>query len=62
MAVGFVFMVLPTIGELIEMPFGSGPNGLPLDAITRGIEVQLLESLGETELPPDWAPKDGVLT
>lgn len=62
MAVGFVFMVLPTNGELIEMPFGSGPNGLPLDAITRGIEVQLLESLGETELPPDWAPKDGVLT
>jgi putative membrane protein len=61
-AVGFVFLVLPTIGELIEMPFGTGPNGLPLDTITRNIEVQLLQAAGHADLPPDWPPSNGVLT
>jgi predicted membrane chloride channel (bestrophin family) len=59
---GLVFLVLPTFGELIEMPFGTGPSGLPLDAITRNLEVQGLQAVGREELPPDWAPSNGVPT
>lgn len=63
LAVGFVFLVLSAIGELLESPFRKSPNGLPLDAITRSLEVQLRSALGEADLPPDW-PRDAgdVLT
>ncbi len=60
--VGFVFTVLPTIGRLIESPFLNTPNGLPLDAITRGIEIDLLQTLGATEVPEEWRAKDNILT
>lgn len=63
LSVGFVFLVLAAIGELLESPFRKSPNGLPLDAITRSLEVQLRSALGDTDLPPDW-PRgpDDVLT
>lgn len=62
LGVGFVFLVLSAIGELLESPFRKSPNGLPLDAITRTIEVQLLAALDEPDLPPDWPVVDEILT
>ena len=48
--VAYTFFGLDALGDEIEEPFGLEPNDLPLDTLCRTIEVELLESLGET--PP----------
>jgi ion channel-forming bestrophin family protein len=50
--VAFVFLVLESVGSIIEDPFVLGPNGLALNAICRTIEINLRQQLGDTELPP----------
>lgn len=51
-AVTFVFVVLDRIGDIIQDPFTTNVNGLPLSAICRTIEVDLRRQLGETSVPP----------
>ena len=43
---------LDALGDEIEEPFGLESNDLPLDTLCRAIEINLRESLGETDLPP----------
>lgn len=45
------FLVLETLGRILEDPFSLGPNGLALGAICRTIEINVRQQLGETELP-----------
>ena len=59
--VGFAFIGLDAVGTQIEDPFGTDPNDLPLSAISRNIEIDLLQQLGETEVPPVLRPQDGLL-
>ncbi|MDI1476136.1 bestrophin family ion channel [Polyangium sp. y55x31] len=56
MAVTLMFLVLDTIGRFLEDPFTTGPNALPLMSITRNIEINLRQALGETDLPPAITP------
>ncbi len=56
LAVTFVFVVLDRIGAIVEDPFSSGINGLPLSAICRTIEIDLRSQLGETDLPAPLTP------
>lgn len=58
----YTFFGLDAIGEQIEDPFDLLPNDLPLDAISRNIEINLCSLLGESDLPPSLEPKDFVLT
>lgn len=60
--ISYAFFGLDAVGEEIEDPFGFDPNDLPLDAITRMIEINLREQLGETDLPSLLQPKKNVLT
>lgn len=60
--VAYAFYGLDAVGHEIEDPFGLDPNDLPLDAISRMIEVDLRQRLGERDLPPLLEPIDGVLT
>jgi len=57
LAVAFVFLVLDRIGDIIQDPFSTHVNGLPLAAICRTIEVDLRRQLGETEVPPLLTPQ-----
>ena len=41
---------------------GLESNDLPLDTLCRAIEINLRESLGETDLPPPLLPVDYLLT
>ncbi|WP_346318463.1 bestrophin family ion channel [Chitinophaga sp. YIM B06452] len=50
--VGWVFTSLEQVGESTENPFEGGPNDIPITAMSRNIEFDLREMLGETELPP----------
>ena len=59
--ISFAFYGLDAIGDEIEEPFGEDQNDLPLLALSRMIEVNLRQRLGETELPPLIQPEKGVL-
>lgn len=60
--VAYTFFGLDALGDELEEPFGLENNDLPLDTLCRGIEISLLESLGETELPPPLLPVNYRLT
>ena len=49
--VGYIFLVIHAIGLAILNPFEPIPSGISLDQITRTIEINLLEALGESEVP-----------
>ena len=49
--VGYVFLVIHTIGLAILNPFEPTPSGISLNQITRTIEINLLEMLGESNIP-----------
>ena len=59
--IAYAFFGLDALSEELEEPFGLAPNQLPLTSLSRTIEINLLEALGETELPADIAPKNGYL-
>ncbi|MEO6319624.1 MAG: bestrophin family protein [Polaromonas sp.] len=60
--VAYTFFGLDALGDEIEEPFGLEANDLPLDTLCRTIEVNLLESLGETVLRPKLEPVNYCLT
>lgn len=59
--VAYTFFGLDALGDELEEPFGRADNDLPLDALVRTIEIDLLEALGEPP-PPPLAPQDYVLS
>lgn len=61
LAISYCFFGLDAIGDELEQPFGLDINDLPLDGISRTIERNLRERLGEP-LPPPLAPERGVVT
>lgn len=54
--VAYAFFGLDGVGEEIEMPFGMDYNDLPLRSISRTIEINLRQRLGETDLPHPVTP------
>ncbi|WP_072572424.1 bestrophin family protein [Granulibacter bethesdensis] len=58
----YTFFGLDALSDELEQPFGLHQNDLPLNAIVRGIEIDLLETLGVDALPAPLAPIKGVLT
>lgn len=59
--VSYTFFGLDALGDEIEEPFGTQPNDLPLAAMSRTIEINLREALGERDLPPPLTPDDYTL-
>ena len=59
--VGFIFLALDQIGRDLETPFENLPNDVSLTAISRTIEINLKQMIGEKEIPEPLAPVDGVL-
>lgn len=57
---GLMFLAVYAIGDDLTDPFGNTAHDLPLSAMTRTIEANLLESLGEPA-PPPLQPHRGVL-
>jgi putative membrane protein len=60
--VGYTFFGLDALGDQLEDPFGDDSNDLPLDAMVRIVERDLLFALGRTDLPPPRLPVGYVLT
>lgn len=59
--VAFIFLALDKIGRDLEDPFDNSVYDIPLSSITRGIEINLRQMLGETALPEPEQPVRGVL-
>lgn len=49
--VAYTFFGLDALSEELEEPFGRSANDLALSAMSRSVEINLLESLGDTDLP-----------
>ena len=59
--VGWVFMVMELVGDYSENPFEGMPNDIPMLALCRTIEIDLLEMIGEKDLPSGIETRNGVL-
>jgi putative membrane protein len=60
--VSYTFFGLDAIGDELSSPFANSANTMPLDAMARVVEINILESLGEKDLPEPLKPKNFVLT
>lgn len=58
--VSYCFFGLDAVGDELEQPFGMDVNDLPLKAISRTIERNLRERIGD-ELPPKTAARKGIM-
>lgn len=59
--VGWIFLVLEQIGESTENPFEGSANDIPITQISRNIEIDLREMMGETDLPPAITPQNNIV-
>jgi len=57
----WVFMMMERIGEATENPFEGSANDVPITAITRTIEIDLRELLGEADIPKPLQPVSEIL-
>lgn len=49
--IGYVFLTIHSIGDTLLDPFVSMPTGVPLDQISRTIEINLLQMIEEPNIP-----------
>jgi ion channel-forming bestrophin family protein len=59
--ISFVFAIIGKVGEVNEDPFENKITDVPLTALCNTIERDLLEMLGESDLPPKSSPENGFL-
>lgn len=56
---GALFHLVFNTGMLLVDPFENHPNDIPMSSIVRTIEINLLDLLGEKDLPPPVAVQEG---
>ena len=59
--VAWVFLTMEAIGDASEDPFERSMNDVPMNALCVGIERDLRQMLGETDVRAPEAPIDGLL-
>ncbi|MFK8110863.1 MAG: bestrophin family protein [Rubripirellula sp.] len=59
--IGWVFFMVEGIGSYMQDPFENNRNVIPMSSISRTVEIELKEAIGETELPEPAKPIDGAL-
>jgi putative membrane protein len=60
--IGFMFLILDEIGSDLEDPFSNNVHDVPMKAITRSLEIDLLQAIGAAEVPPPITPENGILS
>jgi ion channel-forming bestrophin family protein len=61
MLVGWMYLALDLVGESTENPFEGGANDVPISQMSRQVEIELRQLLGDTELPPALQPSHDIL-
>jgi putative membrane protein len=59
--VSWMYVSLDQVGESTENPFEGGANDVPISQISRLVEIELRQMLGETDLPPLLRPKNYII-
>ncbi|MFN3189299.1 MAG: bestrophin family protein [Aureliella sp.] len=59
--ISYAFFGLDAIGDEVEQPFELDDNDLPLEGMSRTIEINLLEAISADEIPEPTKPVGGVL-
>src|SRR5262245_56750682 len=59
--ISWVFTSLEQVGESTENPFEGGANDIPITQMSRNLEIDLREMLGETDLPPALHPRNNII-
>lgn len=59
--ISWVFFQMELIGEYSEHPFEGLLGDIPITSITRNIEIEILYSLGEINIPKPITPVGGIL-
>lgn len=59
--VAYIFFGLQTVTNELERPFQDIENGVPVDALCRGIEISACEAMGRPA-PPERGVKDYILS
>jgi putative membrane protein len=57
----WIFFLVDRIGDYSENPFESAYNDVPISSISRIIEIDLLEMLGEKDVPQPYPVENGFL-
>ena len=60
-AIGFTFGMIQSIAESMQSPFDNKPNDIPMFSICRTVERNLLEMMGDENLPDTIKDEEGVL-
>lgn len=61
MLIGWAFIYLYKVGESSSNPFEGGANDIPIGSISRDIEIEMRETLGESDLPDALKPVNDIL-
>ena len=59
--ISWVFFTMEQVGEYSENPFDNSLNDTPLSTICRNIEIDVMEALGESQLPARLQPVNDIL-
>jgi len=59
--ISWVYTSLDQVGESTENPFEGSPNDVPISQMSRTVEIDIREMLGETEIPPALQPKNNII-
>jgi len=49
------------LGESTENPFEGSANDVPISQMSRTVEIDMREMLGETDLPPALQPQNKII-
>mgnify|MGYP003595016400 FL=1 len=59
--VGWIYIVMELVGDYSENPFSGLIFDIPMLSICRTIEIDLLQIMGEKDLPESITAKNGVI-
>ena len=59
--ISWVFTSLEQVGESTENPFEGGANDIPISQMSRTVEIDIREMLGEANLPPTLQTQNNIV-
>ena len=59
--ISWVYTSLDQVGESTENPFEGTANDVPISQMSRAVEIDLRQILGETDLPPALQPQNNIV-
>lgn len=59
--ISWVFTSLEQVGQSTENPFEGGANDVPISQMSRSVEIDIREMLGETDLPSPFPTQNNII-